>query len=82
MAPFVSAQTSALLPPLCIEAVSLVAPAMRASPPGSTRQERGPSETTKTRSITERASISPRSASVLSGCQVGICDSGTLPCTV
>ena len=69
----VTTQTSALLPPRCIEAMSPWAVAMRAMPPGSTRQERGPSDTANTRRMTERGTMR---SSPSTDCQVGIWDSG------
>ena len=64
-----SAQTSALLPPCCIDAMFSFLPASRASPPGRTCQALWPSETAKTRNMAERGAI-------FSPCQVGVCDSG------
>ena len=43
-----------LLPPSCMEAMSAAALASRAMPPGKTRQPCTGSDTTNTRSITER----------------------------
>ena len=47
-------QVSALLPPRCMEAMPALAFTSRARPPGSTRQDCGPSATANTRSMTER----------------------------
>ena len=72
--PRVSAHTSALLPPRCMVAISAPSPATRASPPGNTRHDWGPSDTANTRSTTERCTTRPCGADA---CQVGICDKGT-----
>ena len=72
--PSVRTQTSALLPPRCIEAMLCCTLTMRASPPGSTRQERGPSDSANTRSMTERGEMRAGCPGTL--LQVGICDSG------
>ncbi|MCY1526451.1 hypothetical protein D9M68_614730 [compost metagenome] len=71
--PCVCTQTSALLPPRCIEAICASGPARRASPPGSTRHDCGPSLTANTRSISARGAMWPGPRSLA---QVGICDSG------
>ena len=72
--PCVSAQTSALLPPACIDAMSPLPLARRARPPGSTRQDCAPSDTANTRSMTERGTTRPAPDADCS--QVGICDNG------
>ena len=56
-----------------MEVISCVPVAMRASPPGSTRQAPGPSDTAKTRSMTERGAMLRPPVALR---QVGICESG------
>ena len=63
-------QTSALLPPYCMEAMLSSLPARRAKPPGSTRHEPCPLGSANTRSMTERGAMRLL-------CQTGVCESGT-----
>ena len=75
-------QTSALLPPRCIDAAPLCDNAMRASPPGSTYQDCGPFLSAKTRNINERGTTEVALADAAVLCQVGICANGIVLCMV